>query len=793
MSWVPTALARTVRRAERVACAAVPEIGLSSNEASRAAADKLAAHLRDEDGNARVDNATAFQLLSYLEALTALDRRDHHQAVVGLFPIAAARYVERGFASGNGRPDPLLANALYLFGREYLRYAQWSLSGEFFYHAFTTTEKPELASRNATLALICLFNSDDRETYRTLRSQMDEAAETNEALRRVMTAMDIIQLGDQLPSDLEWFEPLWSFGRLAGSLITERAVMALNDAGRYQEALVHCDITQEILADTPSEHWIHAAIRQQRARALHGAGAAEEALSEALAAWDLSEDLRYGSCDHPLRESMWARYLTARQIALDCAVRKGEPDLVAAFIEKDRLRASLAATIETVTSPDPATQVEVTSSERPGEVSAPGPSESTAPAAFFLALEDAMNATTLVPPPPSAGGRRFQDSVPWWLGISRYGSSVYWSVFQHGVPLECGAIDLVDDHSLNDVLLGIDADVGAFAFGATSDGAPPNFDPIHHLAEWGTAEERIASLSLGRLLPPSLVTALTAASAEQPVELVIAAGSGLSGVPWPVVQVGGADRGGFRLIERARIRHSISQQVDERRATQPPNAPLELLVAVDDPQGDLSGSSAFLTSNARRYFGAASTPSRDAKAALRAALHEECVGHPPGIFYYRGHAHSWSDPARACLDLPKSLDPGEDSLAVYAGEFFGRFEDGSAYLPLPSRVVLSCCSSAGRSLFGGEAVGLAAACILGGGAREVVATGYDIPDSSFATAFDDLLAEAMTSPLPHDLALRRLQLRMYDEWRIFSVRGGVTSDEDITHPNPMVWAMYQAI
>ncbi|MET8352343.1 MULTISPECIES: CHAT domain-containing protein [unclassified Micromonospora] len=792
MSWVPTALARTVRRAERIACVAVPEIGSSSNEASRAVAEKLDAHLNDKDGNARVDNAPAFQLLSYLEALTALDRGDHHKAVLGLFPTAAARYVERGFGSGNGRPDPLLANALFLFGREYLRYAQWSLSGEFFYHATTATNKPELASRNATLALICLYNSDDPGTYRELRSQMDEAAEINEALRRVIAAMDIIQMGDQLPSDLDWFMPLWNFGRLAGSLITERAIMALNDAGRHEEALVHCDITQEILADTPSEQWIHAAIRQQRARALYGTGTVEESLSEALAAWDLSEDLRYGACDHPLRESMWMRYLPARQIALGCAVRKGKPELVAAFIEKDRLRASLAATLETVSSPGPVTEVKATSPAGSGEASAAGPSESTAPAAFFSALEDAMNATTLVPP-AAAGGHHFQDSVPWWFGISRYGSSVYWSVLQHGVPLECGVIDLTSDHSLNDVLLGIDADVGGFAFGVTSDGAPPTFDPIHHLSEWGTADERIASLSLGRLLPPSLVTAMTAASVEQPVELVIAAGSGLSGVPWPIAQVGGTDRDGFRLVERARIRHSISQQVDERRATQSPSAPLDLLVAVDDPQGDLSGSSAFLASNARQYFGATSVPRSDAKAALREALHEECAGHPPGIFYYRGHAHSWSDPARACLDLPKSLEPGEDSLAIYAGEFFGRFEDGSAYLPLPSRVVLSCCSSAGRSLFGGEAVGLAAACILGGGAREVVATGYDIPDSSFATAFDDLLAEAMTCPLPHDLALRRLQLRMYDEWRIFSVRGGVTSDEDITHPHPMVWAMYQAI
>jgi hypothetical protein len=417
--------------------------------------------------------------------------------------------------------------------------------------------------------------------------------------------------------------------------------------------------------------------------------------------------------------------------------------------------------------------------------------EPSAPAGLFRALGDAWNSTRLLPPSSSIADVE-NMTIPWWLGIARYGSMLFWTVIRHGIGVECGYRDLTGS-DLGNLLFDLEEDITGHV---RSDGRMSEFDPTYHFAEWGTAEERIASLCLGELIPQSIVANLRAASIDEPMELVVAAGTGLEGVPWPILQVGSPDAGGFRLIERARIRHWLSQDVEDARSGhEPATDSLPILIAIDDPDGGLTGDSDYLRNHAQTYFNGRLPPTDAPKASLKTALYEYAAAEPVGVLFYRGHASSGNDPVKVSIDMPPPIAIPEDldDLTISAGEFFGRFDDGSRYLPLPSRVVLSCCSSASASLFGGEAVGLAAACIVGGGAREVVATGRDVTDCSFTSAFDDLLAEAMTSPESHDSALRALQLRMYDEWRTFSVRGGIDVSDDIRFPHPLIWAMYQAI
>lgn len=797
-------IARLVKSVERLGRRGVDDLGVAATAESRRLREALQSLLEDADGEVIAGTAADYRVLSYLQGLEHLDNQEHQDAVFSLFPVALARYVEGGHSNGIGKEDDLLANSLYLLGKEFMKYAQWELATEFFFHSILTSRNRQTARSAGLVSLVAAYNSGDPELYDGLRGQFEDAARAD---RSIATLLEILHstLPGSKPRDALAAGIIWKFGTLVGALTLDRVAAALAASGHSHEALVHARTGLDRLPEGPGLAWLRASLLQTCALAVE-ASAPDEALRYATAAWDESETQRYGNCDQLLREAVWTRYLPARSLALRTAVRLADPMLVAALLERDRLQASVVTTLE-YDQPQDSTgftdpEISITSAPTNAEatLAAPPKSDSSAPQAFFTAMDHAMNAMRLEPPErraPETGQAPLAASAPWWFGLSRYGSTVYWTLLREGSSVSCGSIDLLKDPGLDELLLDFEEAVGGYSLtlGGTYRDRFRTFDANYHLAEWGTAEERIATSTLGRLIPEALRVELLIASSSNPIRLVIAAGSGFSGIPWPIIQVGKPDQDGFRLVERAQIRHWISERVDDtrRQSADPDDSSLPLLVAIDDPLGDLVGASEFLAANARRYFGARAEPIDDAKTAIRVALHDEVHKEHRGLFYYRGHASSDGNAASSALDVPNAVQSDdEDDNVIRAGEFFGRFEDDHPLFPLPSRVVLSCCSSATTSLFGGEAIGLAAACILGGGAKEVIATGCDVDDTPFTTAFDDILASVMVDPRPHDELLRGLQIRMYDEWRLFSVRGGIDTD-NVNFPHPMVWAMYLAI
>jgi hypothetical protein len=181
--------------------------------------------------------------------------------------------------------------------------------------------------------------------------------------------------------------------------------------------------------------------------------------------------------------------------------------------------------------------------------------------------------------------------------------------------------------------------------------------------------------------------------------------------------------------------------------------------------------------SAGTLLAAAGSTSPATKEALLHALHR--IGpSTDGLFFYRGHAVHDSDPAWSTLPLAEHEH-------VQSGELFGQCDDGTPFLPMPTPVILSCCSSSTASALGCQGIGLAAG-LIQSGADQVIATSVDILDASFTEVFEDLLVEGMLDRQQGDHAdlLRRLQLRTLKEWKVYSLRGATSDGDDIRDPRP---------
>jgi CHAT domain-containing protein len=103
---------------------------------------------------------------------------------------------------------------------------------------------------------------------------------------------------------------------------------------------------------------------------------------------------------------------------------------------------------------------------------------------------------------------------------------------------------------------------------------------------------------------------------------------------------------------------------------------------------------------------------------------------------------------------------------------------------------MSCCSTSGsRERNGGETLGFAPLAMMAG-ARRLIVTSVDIRHTSFTVALDDMLIDVAVQPGNHFAALRALQLRLLNEWRLYSLRD-VAALRDLS-PTPDIWAHYQA-
>ncbi|MGW6459615.1 CHAT domain-containing protein, partial [Streptomyces sp. NPDC055078] len=458
----------------------------------------------------------------------------------------------------------------------------------------------------------------------------------------------------------------------------------------------------------------------------------------------------------------------------------------------------------------------------------------TVSTALFTAINDAFASTLLhFPEPVSYQGeslllphylkllpeheprgrtaRTLEDALPegvFWSSHIEDGF-LFWFVARDGEPVGFGMDDLRRYDRVKPVLLALagfsqSSERRSWSLFPYKRGPGDFYEPLEHLGNWRSAEEQIMTRTMGDLLPRPLADALREATGDDPLRLTIAAPRELTCVPWPIAMIPGTDD---RLIERATLRMWTSTPTQSRRAargTGRPASPVPFLLACDNPDGTLrerttssvvQSASTLLTGAGTAAPGSKSAPGNKSapgteqapgtKQALMAAL-RRIGASAQGLFFYRGHAFHDSDPAWSALPLA-------DDESVQAGELFGLLDDGTPFLPVPSRVILSCCSSSTASALGGEGIGLVAG-LIHSGADQVIATSVDVPDVSFTEAFEDLIVAGMLDRQDGDHAdlLRGLQLRMLREWKVYSLRGVSDYENDIRDPHPIIWGSYHA-
>jgi CHAT domain-containing protein len=276
---------------------------------------------------------------------------------------------------------------------------------------------------------------------------------------------------------------------------------------------------------------------------------------------------------------------------------------------------------------------------------------------------------------------------------------------------------------------------------------------------------------------------------------VIAPAPQLGSVPFACL---GLDDGRVprRVIEAAVIHLAPSTallDVVARRVQRKVGPPWPLLVVIADPTEDLPGAAKVvrdLTELAPRIVlrGRAATPS-----ALTGALTGISPG-APGLVVYAGHAAS-AEPGQAYLLL--ASEDGQSSTSLSARELLSGIpgEPGYRY-PLPSRVLLAACATAGAEAAGpaGEWLGLAPA-TLWAGASVVVATSWPILDEGLTPELTARVAAMLATAADPARALRAIQLDMLGHWQAGEATNRACGDQTpaSTKASPIHWAPYVVV
>jgi len=297
-------------------------------------------------------------------------------------------------------------------------------------------------------------------------------------------------------------------------------------------------------------------------------------------------------------------------------------------------------------------------------------------------------------------------------------------------------------------------------------------------------EELSLAQELGHaVLPPPLVDLLRAST--KPVSLVVA-GSFVCDLPLPALVLPGTSDD--RLVERAVIYVQpplVLMKAAAGAQPIPANDANRLIVrlACLDARGDLPHARNYdilcellLTSPSKDERAKAAPPwSQPANRANLAAGLQRLRPGESALFVYSGHVQQ------------NGVADGPETSLVLADGFVSAAE--LAAMPIPSHVILSACSSSGASGTGaGEWLGLAGS-LLVGGAREIVATSWPIPDSEFTADFECNLVARICASGDAASALRQSQLDALASWRHRRWR----ASEVLRAPLPRTWAAFQMV
>ena len=417
----------------------------------------------------------------------------------------------------------------------------------------------------------------------------------------------------------------------------------------------------------------------------------------------------------------------------------------------------------------------------------------------------------------------------WWWGAAIADGVYYWAVRGHG-RFYCGSTSVAQDSPGWQVLKDL--------IDATPGPGMPGHDPRAGPLGWiGTSEphsrERDFAWRLSEaFLPPPLrdqalqVLRGSQAPSSSSFRLVVSLPAALCRLPvallaleQPGSQTGQSDVP--RLVEAATIHLAPSMALlasITRRSPAPepsPGTPWPLLVCVVDPTDDLrhakvtEGCGALLT-GWQRLTKLGVEGSLHARPATKADFIETLQALPnrTGLLVYSGHAHAGHPDAPATGGLVLASPRPPESTEGPSAEITSRdaaigaqqlltsrellaVEGQPPPYPFPARVLLSACSASGfgqtsQTVPGldGEWLGVAAA-VLQAGADEVVATLFDLIDTSGTAKFENRLVTLLRSTPDAATALRQAQVEALDEWR--------SRRPNLWAMPPLIWAAYACL
>ncbi|MFB7180265.1 CHAT domain-containing protein [Streptomyces sp. NPDC056257] len=823
----------------------LPLRGGLSTRGTRWTAARIDARLERSEGLPARLQREMLELDGFLGGLSIADSKAPGNAGPSWVRAMLIRTTDRPWERGELPPrDRHLARLYELLGREYVRCADWSTASECFIGAALHWGAPRHKRRTyAQMVVLMMKRGDHAAALDGLEVLQGATHGPSAAFHRI--AARILDPAPVLDVHAtEGIERVRELGIIPYTYLVSCLAERLAADAQPERALGLLTTALARLAADRADDWLVGELEQAAAGIWTSLERYEEGLALALAAWAKLDAQRYRACSHTQRLSLWKNFGPTRRAALVSAVALGDERTVAELIESCRLQSLLGAEVEidddeklaesglearTALADDGTEDTDGGDGGGAGRTVTPAPAAEGEPgtaggknlvvsSAVFTAYEDALNSTLLhFPEPVSYQGearllphyraalppkearrlaaRPLDDALPegvFWATHIEDGL-LFWFLARDGRPAGFGVQDLREFDRIKPVLLGLaghsqSSERKTWSLFPYKRGPGDFYEPFTQLRSWRSAEEQIITRTIGQLLPPPLVDALQRSGADEPLRLTISAARELTCVPWAITMVPGTEE---RLIEKAVLRMWTSTPTQLRRASRdlrlPPGAPVPFLLACDNPDGSLRERRADSVVNGAAALLTVSGPDGPGtKDALLAALHE--IGPSThGVFFYRGHGVHDSDPAWSALPLAEET-------YVQSGELFGAFDDGTPYLPMPTRVILSCCSSSSASALGGEGMGLAAG-VIHSGADQVIATSLDIRDASFTEAFEDLLVRGMLDGQrtgDHADLLRRLQLRMLTEWKVFSVRGEDLDGEEIRDPHPIIWASFQA-
>jgi CHAT domain len=590
----------------------------------------------------------------------------------------------------------------------------------------------------------------------------------------------------------------------------------LRAAGRAADGLGVLEGLLVQLADEGAPSWTLARVRHVIADVLLAERRYAEALAEALASWAVLDECRYRTGSARLRRTIHDSYALARRTAMSAAAALRDWALLSELIESARLQAG--SDIE-------GSLAEFDAAAAGRQPAPPGRSGATRtinlsalPAPYSLIYEDLTGSRTDLAPPADvtvagrsaiAAARDSQRSTAlhvtedrrllpleaclaaagrtalWWSSWHERGL-IFWTTLSRSGLSDGGQIDLAADPGLR----------AALAACCDGNGLPapwlhrgPAPDLHQALLACDSPAELDLTRTLARLIPPQILRA-PGSSGEQWRRLLISPAPELACVPWPVLPVGGLAESPIRLIEQYELQFapslaSIASAALAGSRAQAGSVPFVMSCDYFDPDNfptpPRKADTRFGTMRQRASHPGTKLAAPEAVASFLRGLDPGC----PGLSVFRTHfASADGDPAMSGFELYGGR--------LEVGWLMPRDrQKGRTILGMTSRVLLSCCSTAAsRERYGGESLGLVAACVQAG-ARMIVATSVNILHTSFSNAFDELLIDMMLTSRSHVSGLRDLQCRMLAEWRNGSRLGIQVGDGDICEPLPVIWAYYQ--